>query len=384
MVFNYTIYGSITNSDENEITSDIYMDSTYYDNTLTSSVTKSYIIIADDPSYQINLGDRDILGIQGKISDKDLVLIEIYSDKDKTDKIYSDYVILNYSDNILNNDIILGYISNSDEANLDVYENIVKVAIQNIEEKSENLYNYFIAKNEDTDEVLKKSNESFVFVPTVSGSYAIYQTSLNKNGSLSSKSYTYNAIVSSTNITRSTKCKSINDAIKILIMTPLGSDEIPDIIVYRDDEEITSGTMANEGKNLYSWNYTFAEDGYYCFRVASDNEVFIIDYKVNQSALKFYFSEESLEGNLGLTFDYYYINDTSTLLGTDSLVSISNGLYGSPLLDVAYGDYLIVINEEEYVVSFEECVIMQDEGTGTTASSNVEEIYWIFPDIIGN
>ena len=384
MVFNYTIYGSITNEDGRSISSMVYLDATYYNNSLSSYITKSYEISEEDSNYQINLGDRDILGIQGKISDKDLVLIEIYTDEDKMDKIYSDYVVLNYSKNILYNDIVLGYISNSDEANLDVYENIVKVAIQNIEEKSENLYNYFMAKNEDTDEILKTSNESFVFVPTVSGSYGIYQTALNKNGSISTKSYIYNAIVSSTNITRSTKCKSINDTIKILIMTPLHSDEIPDIIVYRNDEEITSGTMAEEGKNLYSWNYTFTEDGYYCFRVASDNEVFIIDYKVNQNALKFYFSEESLEENLDITFDYYYINDTGTILGTDYLVPISKGLYGSPLLDVAYGDYLVVINEEEYVVSFEECIIIQDEGTGTDASSNIEEIYWIFPDIIGN
>ena len=383
MIFNYTIYGSITNEDDSSLSSDVYLDGTYYDNTLSTFVTKSYIVLSTESNYQINLGDRDMLGIQGKITDKDLVLIEIYSDEEKINKIYSDYILLNYADNILENNVILGYTENNDEANLDVHENLIKVAVQNIEEKSENLFNYYVVKNEDTNEVIRTSNESFDFVPTKSGSYGIHQTSLNKNGTLSTNSYVYNAIVSSTNITRSTKCKSINDTIKIMILAPSG-DETPDIIVYRDDEEITSGTMADEGKNLFSWNYTFSEDGYYCFRVSLGSEVFIIDYKVNQSALKFYFSEESLEENLSLSFDYYYINDTGTLLGTHDLVSISKGLYGSPLLDVSYGDYLVVINDEEYVVSFEECVIIQDEGTGTAGSSNTEEIYWIFPDMIGN
>ena len=383
MIFNYTIYGSITNEDDSSLSSDVYLDGTYYDNTLSTFVTKSYIVLSTESNYQINLGDRDMLGIQGKITDKDLVLIEIYSDEEKINKIYSDYILLNYADNILENNVILGYTENNDEANLDVHENLIKVAVQNIEEKSENLFNYYVVKNEDTNEVIRTSNESFDFVPTKSGSYGIHQTSLNKNGTLSTNSYVYNAIVSSTNITRSTKCKSINDTIKIMILG-VSDDETPDIIVYRDDEEITSGTMADEGKNLFSWNYTFSEDGYYCFRVSLGSEVFIIDYKVNQSALKFYFSEESLEENLSLSFDYYYINDTGTLLGTHDLVSISKGLYGSPLLDVSYGDYLVVINDEEYVVSFEECVIIQDEGTGTAGSSNTEEIYWIFPDMIGN
>jgi len=383
MIFNYTIYGSITNEDDSSLSSDVYLDGTYYDNTLSTFVTKSYIVLSTESNYQINLGDRDMLGIQGKITDKDLVLIEIYSDEEKINKIYSDYILLNYADNILENNITLGYTENNDEANLDVHENLIKVAVQNIEEKSENLFNYYVVKNEDTNEVIRTSNESFDFVPTKSGSYGIHQTSLNKNGTLSTNSYVYNAIVSSTNITRSTKCKSINDTIKIMILG-VSDDETPDIIVYRDDEEITSGTMADEGKNLFSWNYTFSEDGYYCFRVSLGSEVFIIDYKVNQSALKFYFSEESLEENLSLSFDYYYINDTGTLLGTHDLVSISKGLYGSPLLDVSYGDYLVVINDEEYVVSFEECVIIQDEGTGTAGSSNTEEIYWIFPDMIGN
>ena len=383
MIFNYTIYGSITNEDDSSLSSDVYLDSTYYDNTLSTFVTKSYIVLSTESNYQINLGDRDMLGIQGKITDKDLVLIEVYGDEEKTNKIYSDYILLNYADNILENNIILGYTENNDEANLDVHENLIKVAVQNIEEKSENLFNYYEVKNEDTNEVIRTSNESFDFVPTKSGSYGIYQTALNKNGTLSTNSYVYNAIVSSTNITRSTKCKSINDTIKIMILG-VSDDETPDIIVYRDDEEITSGTMADEGKNLFSWNYTFSEEGYYCFRVSLGSEVFIIDYKVNQSALKFYFSEESLEENLSLSFDYYYINDTGTLLGTHDLVSISKGLYGSPLLDISYGDYLIIINDEEYVVSFEECVIIQDEGTGTAGSSNTEEIYWIFPDMIGN
>jgi len=383
MIFNYTIYGSITNEDDSSLSSDVYLDGTYYDNTLSTFVTKSYIVLSTESNYQINLGDRDMLGIQGKITDKDLVLIEVYGDEEKTNKIYSDYILLNYADNILENNITLGYTENNDEANLDVHENLIKVAVQNIEEKSENLFNYYVVKNEDTNEVIRTSNESFDFVPTKSGSYGIHQTSLNKNGTLSTNSYVYNAIVSSTNITRSTKCKSINDTIKIMILG-VSDDETPDIIVYRDDEEITSGTMADEGKNLFSWNYTFSEDGYYCFRVSLGSEVFIIDYKVNQSALKFYFSEESLEENLSLSFDYYYINDTGTLLGTHDLVSISKGLYGSPLLDVSYGDYLVVINDEEYVVSFEECVIIQDEGTGTAGSSNTEEIYWIFPDMIGN
>jgi hypothetical protein len=376
MIFNYCLYGTIYNESNEINTSELTLKGTYYNNKLDFSVNKSYNVVNN---YQINLGDSSLLGINSRIFQGDIILLEFFDENNI--KIYSNIIEIINNNNIQQYDVSLGFIDNSDVANFNVSENIVKLAIQNVNENSLNLYSFWSVLNVDTGEIMQEKNESFSFTPNSSGKYRITQTALNVNNSLSVKEYEYNAIVSGTSITRSTKCKSINDAIKILIIDETGNS--PTIDIFKDNTLLESGTMALEGGNLYSYNYIFPSEGYYLFSVRSDDETFLVDYKVNQNALKFYYSEESLNDNLIINYDYYYINDVNTILDSGTLISIGNGIYSSELLNVKYGDYLIIINGQEYVTSFEECIIM-DSDISTCNSKSSEEIYWIFPNIIGD
>jgi len=375
LVFNYCLYGNIYDGDELN-SSEIYLTATFYRKELDYSIYKEYICT---DKYQVNLGDRDLLGINSSLTYGDVITLEFYSDADKTDKIYSNTILLD-NNNLYNYDVSLGFTDNSDEANLNVTEKLVKVAIQNISESSTNLYNYYRVTNLDDDVIVKESNNSFEFIPTVSAKFEIFQRALNVNNSISEKSYEYNAIVSGTSISRSSKCKSINDTIKILILAYDGIE--PEINIFKDDDLEESGTMAYEGQNLYSYNYTFNSDGYYLFQVNSDNESYIIDYRVNQNNLKFYYLEDSLENDKNIEYSVYYINDVNTSIYDGTFTSIGNGIYSSELLSVEYGDYMIVV-DDEYVISFEECIGCEVSDTNSIYSTS-EEIYWIFPDKIGD
>lgn len=374
MIFNHTVWGSIANSP-----TDGYTKLHFYRHNLNEYVSKTYNVT--DGTYQFNLGDYDLLDINDKIYSGDVVLIEYYDALDN--KLYSGSLILNLDTSIQRFDLDLNsYIENNDTADFSISEKVIKTTDHSINESSTSLYNYFKIEDLDNGEIFENNKNEFKFIPRDSNDYLLLQRALNStNNSITEKSYQFKAIVSSATITRSNKCKGINDSIKILF---LGYDtHTPQIEVIQSDSSYESGVMADEGSNLWSYNFVFPAEGHYCFRIDYGSESFITNFRVNKNNFKVYYLDESLQSGLSINPEYFYINDLDTSLGTLSFNDIGNGLYGSTELDVQYGDYLFDFGDEEFISSFEECSSAV-ESSGTTKESIEEEVYWIFPNNIGD
>lgn len=376
MIFNHCIYGSIDKSVGKLVL-------TYYNYSLEESIQKEYLL--SDFFYQFNLGDHDLKGINSSLKNGDSVIIEYFNESDI--KEFSDICILNLDNNIqeFNISIPTTFTVNFDEANFSVSENLVKTSNYKINEFSSYLYNYFKVTDLDLDEVKYEGNsEEWYFVPTESHRYKINQKSINKTKNIISESeYEFNAIISSATITRSNKCKGINDAIKILF---LGDGlETANIKVFRDDTIIESGIMGSEVGNLFSYNFTFPSIGFYCFVIEYYDETFLVTFRVEQNNFKVYYSDENHEDGLTINYDMYSLADLNTPLESSTFNSVGSGIYTTAPLMIEYGDYLFKVNGEEFVTSFEECgAICEDNPTGGVTTSNKEEIFWIFPNNISD
>ena len=367
MIFNTCIYGSI-NATEGKLK--IH----YYNRTLAETISKEHNIT--DNSYQFNLGDRSLLDINTPLETGDVCLIEYFDVIDN--RIFSDIITIDsniflYEFNI---DITLGISASSELANFNVSENIVKTTNHKITEIQPDLYNYFNVSNITDNKTEYEGNSSeFYFIPSESKQYRIEQRSLNKRTNIiTDKNYNFNAIVSSATITRSSKCKEINDSIKILFM----SDFQPNITIIKDDTIFTTGLMSDEGNTLWSWNFVFPSAGHWCFRIDIDDETFLSSFRVNKNNFKVYYIDENYK-NETRDFKLYYINDTSTVILEDSFNNISDGLYSTNELEYDYGDYMFEVLGEYFVSSFEECSASTNQSEGIS-ESNKEEIYWIFPN----
>lgn len=366
MIFNTCIYGNI-NTNVGKLVLH------YYDKTLGSTISKELLL--ESNNYQFNLGDRTLLDINTPSNYGDVCLIEYIDESDN--RAFSDVLIIEpnifvYNYNI---DITTGITESVESAGFNISENIVKTTNHKISELQLNLYSYFNVSNITDNKTEYEGNVSeFYFIPSESKQYKIEQRSLNKRTNIiTDKSYSFNAIVSSATITRSSKCKEINDSAKILFM----SDEQPNITVIKDDTIFTTGLMADEGNTLWSWNFVFPSAGHYCFRIDVGDESFLASWRVNKNNMKVYYIDENFK-NDSLSFDLYYVNDTSTVILSDTLNNIGNGLHSSDELEYDYGDYMFSIKGEYFVTSFEECSGVTNQSDGLTSSS--EEIYWIFPN----
>jgi len=374
MIFNHCIYGSVSSNGG-------ILKCTYMDRTLETIISKEYEVT--EKLYQFNLGDSNIKGINSSITSGDIIILEYTEDDVKT---YSDKCILDLSNNIqeFNIDIDENYIETDDGANFNTTEQVIKTSNYKIEETSTDIYSYY--KIEDTDDeitVYDGNSDVFWFVPTLSHKYKISQKSINKTSNiLSEKSYEFNAIMAAATITRSNKCKGINDSIKILFM---GNDiNTPNIQVYKNDEIDETGSMALEGDTLFSYNYVFSSEGHYLFRIDYNGESFITDFRVKTSSYKPYYIDENFF-NETVSYELYFINDLNTVVDSGNFTHLDNGLYTTNEMNIDYGDYLFKIKGEEFVASFDECApINTDNGTGITGTSSQEEIYWIFPNNIGD
>ena len=378
MIFNLCIYGTI-NKDEGT------MKIHYYNNKLQNYCTKELVLNSSD--YQFNLGDSDLKGLNSFTENNDVVIIEYYSTDNK--KLFADKVILTketcqrFDIDVDSTDDVGDLPEASDKSDFIISENVIKTTSNKVTENSTSIYSYFEVINEDLDKVVYSTNENFSFIPALSNKYKILQRGVNKlSNEISEKEYEFNAIVSAATITRSNKCKGINDSIKVLFMAYEG--DTPNISIIKNDDVVETGTMASEGNNLFSYNYIFPSEGYFCFRVDYKDESFLLDFKVLQSDFKIYFIEENFKNNLNIDYNLYYINDLDTVIDTGTLNFIENGLYSSNLLSVDYGDYMFEIQGEYYVSSFEECSSSSSDGTNIKNSSLEEEIYWIFPNNLGD
>ena len=386
MIFNHCIYGNIDKTEGS-------LTITIYERNNTNPITKTINDLSEG-KYQFNLGDFDLLGININERFKDLnntiCIIEYFNQDD--DKYFSEGIIINTNSSIQEFNITTSQniIESIAEPTFSVSENLIKTQSQFIKEPNTDIYSYFETLYDINDddtflETILQKNSDFSFSPIKSGKYKILQRGINKlNNIVTEKDYIFNAIVSGTSITRSTKCKSINDSIKILFQGVVPS-ESPSIRIIIDEDEASNGTMASEGKDIYSYNYTFVSDGYYCFEVSVGDEVFLINYKVNKASLRVYYVPDSKNEGLTLPYNVYFINDVNNSLLNSTLIEISSGLYVSEEINVDYGDYLIEVenNElEEYVIKFEECISIENEGTNKS-SANEEEIYWVFSSNLG-
>lgn len=364
MIFNYTIYGNINRTSG-------YLTLKYFSYDLDYSVQKDFLIDSSG-TYQFNLGDTDLLGLNYNVSKGDVCIIEYY---DST-KEFSGLVQIDPLDNITEYNInVSSLIETTDIASFSISESLVKTTNHKVTQIG-SLYNYFSIKDLTEDKVLSENNsEEFYFVPVQSHLYSVKQKALNYTSSnITEKEYIFNAIVSGASITRSNKCKSINDSIKILFMS---NDIAPDISIYKDSTLLESSSMQHEGNLLFSYNFVFPSSGYYCFRIDYNDESHIVTFRVLNNKFKVYYIEENYL-NESTNYNLYFVNDTNTIISTGSLTHIENGLYVSEELDVDYGDYMFEIKDDFFVTSFEEC-----SGSSESSSSinNIkEEIYWIFPN----
>jgi hypothetical protein len=361
MIFNHCIYGNINKTVG-------YLRIKYYSYNLDFTVQKDTFI--ENGTYQFNLGDSDLLGLNYSLNKGDICIIEYHN----TTKEYSEIIQIN--DYITNHNIIVSTFSeNTDSANFNVSESLVKTTNHKITEVSTNLYNYFEIKDLTLNEIKYSSNSSeLYFVPVHSNLYRILQKSINNSTSIiSTKEYVFNAIVSGASITRSNKCKSINDSIKLLFMS---NDIAPSISIIKDEVIIENSTMTSEGNLLYSYNFVFPSEGHYCFRIDYNDETYLSTFRVLKSTFKVYYIEENYK-NETLNYNMYFINDTSTILQSGTFNYIDNGLYSSQELNVEYGDYMFEVNDEFFVSSFEEC---SSSGSNSSINNIKQEIYWIFPN----
>ena len=384
MIFNHCIYGNI-----NRAVGKLILH--YYNYSLEETISKE--IILESGTYQFNLGDRALLDINSVIKDGDIVLLEYFDDTDT--KGFSDKCILDLTNNIQEFNINVGttFSETSEEANFLLSEQLVKTSSYKLSEIQTDLYNYF--KVIDIDEVdvdlnpivkYEGNKEEFYFIPTQSHKYKIFEKSINKTSNvITEKEYEFNAIVGSAAITRSNKCKSINDSIKI-IFQGFDTSLVPEMKVVRDDTELETGVLRADGNNLYSYNFTFPSTGYFLFAITYGDEVFLVDFRVGQRDFKIYYSDEHHESGLSLGYEYFSISDMSASLGIGVLNDIGDGLYSSDLLGIEYGDYIFRINDDDFITSFEECgATSTDENNNPGGANSLgEEVYWIFPNNIGD
>jgi len=374
MIFNHTIYGTISGSPTSG-----YTRLHFYRSSLQETVTKDYLVT--DGKYQFNLGDYDLLDINDKIFSGDIILIEYYDINDA--KLFSGMLELDLTVSIQEYNLDLNsYVLNNDVASFAIAEKVIKTTEHSVKEHSEFLYNYFMIEDLNNSKIIDNNNSEFKFIPKDASDYLLLQRALNKtNNTVTERTYQFRALVSSATITRSNKCKGINDAIKILFM---GMDTFtPEIEIIKDETIIESGTMSLEGSNLYSYNYVFGSAGHHCFRINYGSESFITNFRVQKSDFKVYYIDESLLGGLPITAEYFYINDVNNSLGSLTFNDIGTGLYSTEGLNVEYGDYLFRINNEDFVTSFEECS-PTSEDSALNGSQTSQEIYWIFPNNILN
>jgi hypothetical protein len=377
MVFNYCIYGTID-------TFPVDVTCWYYNYSLDGTTSKT--ISVNTGEYQFNLGDEDFLNLNNKVSSelnrRDTVLIEVHSG---TDKIYSEVIELELGNFIHNHNIITAPVTETtSEANFNIAENLVKTTNYAFNEINTDLWNYFRIKNITTDTVINENNTNLLrFTPNESHQYEILQRSLNKTSNIvTEKIYTFNAIVSAATITRSNKCKGINDAIKILFM---GNDiaEAIAISIIKDDTVIETGTLASEFGSLYSYNFVFPAAGHYCFVIKYHDEVFLTSFRVLRNNFKVYYSDEHHRTGLNINSDYYSLTDLTVSLGTETFNEVQDGIYCSNELEIEYGDYMFNILGEDFVSGFEECAAM-NESSDINSDTLTEEVYWIFPNNIGD
>jgi len=165
MIFNYTIFGIVS-----EQITDEAIKITYYDKTLTQIYSKNIPIVNN--SYQINLGDRDLLTINGKLEQGCSVLLTIGD-------IYCKRLILDLSSNILRHDI------EPDDTDLlcrpataiePVTYHSISDRIQVGFNKDDGEYNYFMIEDSNGVKVYE-SNSTLDWSPKLAGSYKITQRS---------------------------------------------------------------------------------------------------------------------------------------------------------------------------------------------------------------
>jgi len=375
MVFNYCIYGDI---DKDVGT----LQCTYIKYDMNEKVSKTIDITENN--YQFNLGDDDFLTSDTMIFKNDIIILTYFDENDN--KIFSDFVNIDINDNKVefNIDTSNSFSETSDEANFTLTESIIKTSSNKLVETSESLYNYYKIINSNTNELIVESNLNHIeFSPSISDKFKITQYAVNKtNTDITSKEFEFNAIVSSATITRSSKCKSLNDSIKILF---LGYDDnTPTIDIFKENDKIESGDMATSGDNIYSYNFVFDDEGYFLFKVNYNDEVFILSFRVNSSYYKAYHIQETVTGE-ELGYKLYKVPNVDDVIEEENLTYLEDGLYTTEHLGLEYGDYLFVIDDDDFVVSFEECANIQvDDNSGYVGNSQQsEEIFWIFPNNVG-
>ena len=373
-MFNHCIYGNI-NTNIGSITL------TYHNNKLTHNVSSIYEL--DENTYQFNLGDSDILGNEAIISENDICIIEYFNENQL--KLFSDIIHINLSNSIQQFDIVINgdFIENNESASLAISENVIKVSNYKISERNQSLYNYFAIVDVNNNTMEYNSNKDmFYFLPTESKRYKITEKSINKTTNIISENeFIFNAVVSDSYISRAVKCKEINESIKILFK---GYDSsIHAYITTIKDNAILESSELSNNLGLYSYNFIFPSNGHYCFIINYGDETFLTNFRVNMNNLRVYYSNENHTSGLTLSYELYNLNDSFTLLNEGLFNNIGNGIYASDIFDIKYGDYKFIIDGDEYIVPFGEC---HDSILDTTLrnTQNNEDIYWIFPNNIGD
>lgn len=160
MIFNYCLYGDISPTYTGDVSIELY------DRTLTNVYSKIYN--TDDSTYQFNLGDRDLFGINYKLYEGCSCVITIGNKYYKI-KLTEDFL---HEYNIDLNEVMSPSSSiASDSDNLLETIRIVtdKLILREIDQ---NIYSYFEVKN-NSNEIVYSSNEELNWVPRETGNYNI-------------------------------------------------------------------------------------------------------------------------------------------------------------------------------------------------------------------
>jgi hypothetical protein len=169
MIFNYCIYGEVLGGYTGDITL------TYYDNTITEILTKTYNVT--DSTYQFHLGDSDMLTMNHVLKHGSSIVLTI-------DGVYFDNIVLELGKFVHKHDIDINttpdYTNNIISGTYDI-KRVVSDKYY-LEEEDLNLYSYFSVVKDD--ELIYESNFIFDWIPKEDGTYTITQRGYNRSNNI--------------------------------------------------------------------------------------------------------------------------------------------------------------------------------------------------------
>ena len=203
MIFNYVIYGNVTNGDDPVTSGSATL--TYYNKSLDTVLSKQYFI-SDKSMYVFNIGDSDLLSPNGKLDQDDIFILEIYDSS--SNKLYSTGFKPNLSDYFYELDIDISGFSEIDaSANFTTEHKIQILDIQAVSDSNSNIissYNLYLKTGEDSSGnaiyELKNSyyHNNILVIPDQSGEYKLEENSINiTTNELSKKETTFISVGSS-------------------------------------------------------------------------------------------------------------------------------------------------------------------------------------------